>query len=75
MAPQTRQHGRTIGLGLFAVLLCSIATLWSWNGLMAKLFGLPQMQWRHALALCLLALCIGTLIGLPLRLLGRRHPE
>jgi len=75
MTPQTRQHGRTIGLGLFAVLLCSIAILWSWNGLMAELFGLPQMEWRHALALCLLALCLGTLIGLPLRLARRSPPE
>lgn len=75
MTLRTRQHGRTIGLGLFAILLCSFAFLWSWNGLMAELFDLPQMAWRHALAMCLLVVCIGTLIGLPARFLGRSHSE
>jgi len=42
---------------------------------MAELFDLPQMAWRHALAMCLLVVCIGTLIGLPARFLGRSHSE
>lgn len=71
MTPRFNRHGRAAGLGLLGLLACSIAVLWSWNSFAADLLGLPEMGWRHALALCLMVLCLGLLVALPARWLGR----
>lgn len=75
MNDRSRRHGRTIGVGLLTILAVSIAVLWAWNSIATDLAGLPQMAWRHALALCLLALGLAGLMLLPLRILGRNRPE
>jgi len=62
MAFQRHRHGKSIGLALIAVFLWGAVALWSWNTFAVDLLGLPEMAYRHALALCLLVLSVGGLL-------------
>jgi hypothetical protein len=44
-----------IFLGVFVTLLFALPTMWLWNALIPKLFGLPIITFWQSLGLCLLA--------------------
>lgn len=70
MKTRTKRHGKAVALSVIAMLLWSVATLWSWNTFASDLLGLPEMDYRHALALGLLVLSVGRLLTLPKRSMG-----
>jgi len=65
MFQQSKRHGKIFGIALFALVVWSIAALWSWNSFAAELLGLPEMAYRHALALGILVLSAGGLLAMP----------
>ena len=65
MKQEAKRHGRTLGIALVATLVWGAAALWSWNTLAAELLGLPEMAYRHALALGILVLSVGGLLAMP----------
>lgn len=67
MKIRTKRHGKAIGLALIGMLLWSVVALWSWNTFAADLLGLPEMAYRHVLALGLLLLSVGGLLLMPFR--------
>ena len=66
-------HGRAIVYALVALLVGGIVILWSWNTVATDLLGHPEMEYRHALAIELLIISAGALLGLPTLL--RRFTE
>ena len=62
---ENKAHGRTIILSLIAILFGGIAIFWSWNTIAVELFAQPEMEFRHAIAVELLLIAAGSLIGLP----------
>jgi uncharacterized membrane protein YwzB len=57
------EHGRNsmrVARALSLVLLAAVGVLWSWNTVAVDLFAAPSMAYRHALALLLLAVVLGT---------------
>ena len=66
MTQETKRHGRTLGIAFVAMLLWGVAALWSWNTFAVELLGLPEMAYRHALALGIFALSVGGLLAMPL---------
>jgi hypothetical protein len=64
---------KTVGWATLAVIAAAIAILWSWNTLAVDLFALPQMQFRHALAVIVLAGLLGTVISFGARHRPGRH--
>ncbi|KUJ77778.1 hypothetical protein [Ruegeria profundi] len=62
---ENKGHGRTIVMALIAILVGGIAVHWSWNTLAVELFAQPEMTFRHAIAVELLLIAVGSLIGLP----------
>ncbi|WP_299616367.1 hypothetical protein [uncultured Tateyamaria sp.] len=66
MTQESKRHGRTLGIALVAILLWGVAALWSWNTFAVELLGLPEMAYRHALALGTLVLSVGGLLAMPL---------
>ena len=67
MTFENRGHGRTFVISLIAIVFAGIAILWSWNTLAVDLFGLAEMEFRHAVAMVLSLIAIGSLVGLPSR--------
>lgn len=65
MSQQSKRQGKTFGIVLFTLLLWGIASLWAWNTFAADLLGLPEMKYRHALALGILLLSAGGLLAMP----------
>lgn len=65
MMQHSKRHGRTLVIGLLAILVWGIAALWSWNTFAVELLDLPEMAYRHALALGILVLSVGGLLTLP----------
>ncbi|WP_171052557.1 hypothetical protein [Ruegeria sediminis] len=63
---QSKRHGRTLVIGLLAVFVWGIAALWSWNTFAVELLGLPEMAYRHVLALGILGLSVGGSLAMPL---------
>lgn len=63
---------KTAGWVTLAVIVASIAVLWSWNTLAGDLFALPEMQFRRAFAVVLLAAILGAILSFGAR---RRHAE
>jgi hypothetical protein len=61
---ENKGHGRTIVMFLIAIIFGGIAILWSWNTVAVDLFGQPEMAFRHAIAVELLLIASGSLIGL-----------
>ncbi|MBV1904129.1 MAG: hypothetical protein KUG58_10910 [Marinosulfonomonas sp.] len=62
---EKNSHGRTIVMSLIAVFFGGVAILWSWNTIAVDLFAQPEMEFRHAVAVELLLIAAGSLIGLP----------
>ncbi len=65
MNPENKGHGRVIAKSLIAVFFGAVAILWTWNTLAVDLFAQPEMEFRHAVAVVLILIAIGSLIGLP----------
>ena len=66
MAQQSKRHGKTFGIAFFALLVWGVVALWSWNIFAVELLGLPEMAYRHAIAIGILVLSAGALLVLPL---------
>lgn len=64
-AIENRGRGRTLALALGGAFLAGVAVLWSWNTLAADLFGLPEMEFRHAAATALAISVVGAVAALP----------
>lgn len=62
---ENRGRGRALALALGGSFLAGVAVLWCWNTLAADLFGLPEMQFRHAIAAASAILVVGGLAALP----------
>jgi hypothetical protein len=75
MTMQSKRRGKTFGLALFAGLFWSVAALWSWNTFMVDLLGLPQMAFRHAIALCLLGVSAVGALTLPMWVAHRERTK
>lgn len=73
MKIRTKRHGKVIGLALIGMLLWGVVAHWSWNIFAVDLLGLPEMAYRHALALGLLLLSVGGLLLIPFRSMGGGH--
>jgi hypothetical protein len=65
MELENKGRGGTIVMSLIAIAFGGIAILWSWNTVAVDLFGQPEMALRHAIAVELLLIASGSLIGLP----------
>lgn len=57
-------HGRTVIMSLIAILFGGVAILWSWNTIAVDLFSQPAMEFRNAVAVELLLIAVGSLVGL-----------
>ena len=62
---ENKGHGRTIAMSLIAIFFGGVAILWSWNTFAVDLFAQPEMEFRHAVAVELLLIAVGSLVGLP----------
>ena len=62
---ENKGHGRMIVLSLIAVIFGAIAILWGWNTVAIDLLGQPKMEFRHAIAVELMLIAVGSLVGLP----------
>ena len=71
MKLQNNGHGKRIGVAAVTVLAWGVATLWSWNTLAVELLGMPEMAFRHAVALGLFLLLTGWIVTIPVWFLGR----
>ena len=58
---------KVAGWMTLAVIAATITVLWSWNTLAGDMFALPEMEFRHAFALVLLAGILGTVFSLGAR--------
>lgn len=58
------RRGRQIVLGTIVFLIAAAAILWSYNTLAAGLFGLAEMEFRHAVAAEFLLIAAGAVFGL-----------
>jgi hypothetical protein len=65
MELENKGRGGTIVMSLIAIVFGGIAIHWSWNTVAVDLFGQPEMALRHAIAVELLLIASGSLIGLP----------
>lgn len=70
-----RHYGRNALFALLALLAPGIAILWSWNTVVVDLYGQPEMQFRHAIAVEFLVVGLGALFSLPSILSGARQSE
>ncbi|WP_298856115.1 hypothetical protein [uncultured Ruegeria sp.] len=66
MAQQSKRHGKTLRIAVFALLVWGVVALWSWNTFAVELLGLPEMAYRHAIAFGILVLSADALLVLPL---------
>jgi len=62
---ENQGHGRTIVMSLIAIVFGGVAILWLWNTVAVDLFALPVMDFSHAIAVELLIVAAGALLGLP----------
>ena len=60
-----KSHTRVVLAGTAIATVCFVGVLWAWNTL-AALFGAPEAEARHVLAVLILAIVLRVL-------LGRRH--
>lgn len=63
------EHNRGRAHGVFGVLFAfaaaSVAILWSWNSFAVDILGLPEIRFRHAVALELLVVVLSATTALP----------
>jgi hypothetical protein len=63
-----KRRGKTLVTAGATIFLGSAALLWSWNIAVVDLFGLPEMDYHHALALGILIASTGGLLAMPRRI-------
>ncbi len=72
MTEETDNKGYKMTIAILVAIgvlfVSGVLILWSWNTFAVDLFQAPKMQFRHALAIELLAASIAAIFGLTLRL-------